>query len=146
MSNSTSSLAPNTTSAAPNTTSLAPTLTPSRCNSDEGPVIPPEILNYTSGTPYCQFNYPTYLANLITCCGNNTEVKVWNNCTQFCESNSVDPTLFSRCIRRILPDIPPFGAGCGVAEASLATPNMVSGLGGLWSLALLGAVVFGRLV
>jgi hypothetical protein len=95
------------------------------------PQIPLNVLNFTKGTEYCQFNYPTYLTDLKSCCGGN-EVHVWQNCTHFCKVDApVD--RWKACVQRIIPPIEDGGYMCGHDKSATGNGERikVSWMGGV---------------
>ncbi|KAF2256090.1 hypothetical protein BU26DRAFT_598856 [Trematosphaeria pertusa] len=61
-----------------------PTALPGVCN----PSVAPALGNQANVShPYCQFNWEDRIPNLSDCCNDDAEVHVWNNCTQYCESD-----------------------------------------------------------
>lgn len=91
------------------------TATPTQsCSSRLTPQIPPDVHNFTLDTAYCQFSWPERLDKLEKrCCGGN-ELFVYDNCTQFCETNS-SKRAWGDCVRTVVPDAePPFGYACKV--------------------------------
>jgi hypothetical protein len=98
-----------------------------RCRPGEMPNIP---FNFTSyfppGSSYCQVNYPYALTDLMRCCGGG-KVESWNNCTQWCKTDST-LNLWSNCVQLYLDDVitklpgtSTVGTHCGKAESSGAS-------------------------
>lgn len=89
------------------------------------PGIAPNGLNVTGLTgQICQVNVPPSDVNITSCCNSNAEVRILNDCTQWCEAD--DGNDFFDCVNDMAPSSYPFlGGPCLVLSASL-TPTMSS--------------------
>ncbi|KAF2223006.1 hypothetical protein BDZ85DRAFT_120284 [Elsinoe ampelina] len=127
---------------------LPPAQNFSRCDPFQTPQVPYSLLaNYTPGTDYCSINFPVPLGGFSECC-NTTDVRTYNNCTQYC-ATTVDMPLFSACVSSAARFASNGTARnailCGTASsgASDAAPILGGGKQGLLSLAMLGLLATG---
>ena len=99
--------------------------TPTSCS----PGIAPNGLNITGLTgQICQVNVPPNDVNITSCCNNGAEVRILNDCFQWCEA--INGSDFFDCVNEMAPSSYPFlGGPCLVVSAS-STPTMSSSSAG----------------
>jgi hypothetical protein len=95
--------------------------TPTSCS----PSVAPNGLNVTGlAGQICQVNVPPDVINITSCCNNNAEVRLLNNCTQWCEAD--DGSDFFDCINNMAPSPYPFLGGPCRPLLSGSTPTISS--------------------
>jgi len=96
--------------------------TPTSCS----PGIAPNDLNITGLTgQICQVNVPPNDVNITSCCNSDAEVRVLNDCTQWCEVD--DGNEFFDCVNDMAPTSYPFPGGpCLVLSAASSTSTISS--------------------
>jgi len=63
----------------------------------------PMIFNASAIPPhssYCQVDFPYLITNMSSCC--NGPVQVYNNCTQWCQTNSGEDGPFASCVHKAI--------------------------------------------
>ncbi|KAI4613092.1 hypothetical protein J4E83_007503 [Alternaria metachromatica] len=103
--------------------------TPTSCS----PGIAPNGLNITGLTgQICQVNVPPNDVNITSCCNNDAEVRVMNDCTQWCEVD--DGNEFFDCVNDMAPTSYPFlGGPCLVLSAASSIYTISSSSTGIAS-------------
>ncbi|KAI4685038.1 uncharacterized protein J4E88_004481 [Alternaria novae-zelandiae] len=99
--------------------------TPTSCY----PNIAPNGLNITGLTgQICQVNVPPNDVNITSCCNSDAEVRILNDCTQWCEAD--DGNGFFECVNDMAPSAYPFlGGPCVVVSASSTSAMSSSNTG-----------------
>ncbi|EOA85093.1 hypothetical protein ACJQWK_07084 [Exserohilum turcicum] len=91
---------------ASSTVSPIPSATPGVCSSQVVYDIAPDNITH----PYCAYNSKTLIQDLSSCCKQDAEVHVWNNCTQYCEVSPSGAEDWRDCVVKLYPDADVFGA------------------------------------
>jgi len=99
--------------------------TPTSCS----PGIAPNGLNITGLTgQICQVNVPPNDVDITSCCNNDAEVRILNDCTQWCEADNGSD--FFDCVNDMAPSSYPFlGGPCVVVSASSTSAMSSSNTG-----------------
>jgi hypothetical protein len=108
---------------------VIPSLTPSPTPTSVGclPNSAPTLRNVTrlSG-PVCQINFPPKAMDISSCCKEGVEVRVQEDCTQYCEADQDQAKDFRKCVVKMLenPPVNPIAAYCQTMNMTVSpTPG-----------------------